>query len=246
MVAGDAQIHPTASIGPHAVVGARTVVGPRSVVHANVVLYTDVQIGADCELHASVVVREECEIGDRVILHPGVSIGADGFGYAFDENGRPAKIPQVGRVVIEDDVEIGALAAVDRATLGVTAHLRATPRSTISASSRTTATSEKTSSIVGLSGLAGSTIVGQGRDPDGTDGDHRAPARRRTRLSRRPCRGPQGRATPASTCGARRRWSNVRGTRAWPRSGGCPRRCAGCAPSNARSGSRNERDEDDA
>ena len=161
VVAGDAQIHPSASIGPHAVVGARTVVGARSVVHANVVLYSDVHIGEDCELHASVVVREECEIADRVILHPGVSIGADGFGYAFDEDGRPAKIPQVGRVVIEDDVEIGALAAVDRATLGVTRIGRNAKIDDLCIIAHNCEIGEDVV-IVGLSGLAGSTIVGKG------------------------------------------------------------------------------------
>lgn len=161
VVAPDAQLDPSASIGPHAVVGARTTVGARSVIHANVVLYPDVQIGVDCELHASVVVREECSIGDRVILHPGVSIGADGFGYAFDENGRPAKIPQVGRVVLEDDVEIGALAAVDRATLGVTRIGRNTKIDDLCIIAHNCEIGEDVI-IVGLSGLAGSTIVEKG------------------------------------------------------------------------------------
>jgi UDP-3-O-[3-hydroxymyristoyl] glucosamine N-acyltransferase len=120
VVAPDARVDPSACIGPGAVVGARTRVGPRSVVHANAVLYADVVVGADCELHSGCVVREETSIGDRVTIHAGAAIGADGFGYTFDAEGRPAKIPQIGRVVIEDDVEIGALAAIDRATLGAT------------------------------------------------------------------------------------------------------------------------------
>jgi UDP-3-O-[3-hydroxymyristoyl] glucosamine N-acyltransferase len=161
IVAPDAQIDPSASIGPFVAVGARTVIGARSVVHPNVVLYSDVRVGADCELHAGVVIREECELGDRVILHPGVSIGADGFGYAFDEAGRPAKIPQVGRVVLEDDVEIGALTAIDRATLGVT---RIGQNAKIDDLCIISHNCEIGSDviIVGLSGLAGSTVVGRG------------------------------------------------------------------------------------
>jgi UDP-3-O-[3-hydroxymyristoyl] glucosamine N-acyltransferase len=77
-------------------------------------------IGAHCTLHPNVVVQEEVTIGDRVILHPGVVIGSDGFGYATGQDGVHTKIPQVGRVVIEDDVEIGANTCVDRARLAET------------------------------------------------------------------------------------------------------------------------------
>lgn len=114
-----AQVMPLASIGPGAVVGARTVVFP------GVQLLEDVRVGEDCLLYPNVVVRERCVVGNRVILQPGVVIGSDGFGYALDLQGdgrgpRHYKIPQVGHVVIEDDVELGANTCVDRATLGVT------------------------------------------------------------------------------------------------------------------------------
>ena len=79
----------------------------------------DVEIGSDCVLHPNVVVRHGCRIGDRVILHAGVVIGSDGFGYAGRGESR-VKIPQVGIVVVEDDVEIGANTTIDRATLGQT------------------------------------------------------------------------------------------------------------------------------
>lgn len=161
VVAPDAQIDPSASIGPFVVVGARTVIGARTVVYPHAVLYSDVRIGADCELHAGVVIREECEVGDRVILHQGAAIGADGFGYAFDEAGRPAKIPQVGRVVIEDDVEIGALAAIDRATLGVTRIGRNAKIDDLCIIAHNCDIGPDVI-IVGLSGLAGSTVVEKG------------------------------------------------------------------------------------
>ena len=99
--------------------------GPRTILFPGVHLAEDVRVGADCTLYANVVIRERCVIGDRVILQPGCVIGADGFGFALDLQGegrgpRHYKVPQVGIVVVEDDVEIGANSCVDRATLGVT------------------------------------------------------------------------------------------------------------------------------
>ena len=104
-------------VGPLAVVGPGVRVGARTVLHPHVVLYAGVQVGADCLLHSGVQVRERCRLGDRVIVQNGAVIGADGFGFAKDAEGRYQKIPQVGIVVIEDDVEIGALTAIDRAAL---------------------------------------------------------------------------------------------------------------------------------
>ena len=119
-IAPDARLDATVALGPGCAVGARTRVGAGTVLHAGVVLYPDVEIGSDCVLHAGVVVREGTRIGDRVVLHPGVVLGGDGFGYTGDEAGRLFKIPQVGIVVVEDDVEIGASTTVDRATLDET------------------------------------------------------------------------------------------------------------------------------
>ena len=119
-IAEAARVDPTASIGPACVVGTGSSVGPRSVLAANVTLYADVRIGADCIVHAGCVLREGTVVGDRVILHPGVVLGADGFGYARSAEGRYEKMPQVGRVMLEDDVEIGANTTVDRGTLGDT------------------------------------------------------------------------------------------------------------------------------
>lgn len=115
-----AELDGSVSVGAGACVGAHSRVGARSIVHANATVYPDVVIGADCVLHAGVIVREGTRIGDRVILQPGCVIGADGFGFALNERGEPEKIPQIGRVVIEDDVEVGACTTIDRATLGTT------------------------------------------------------------------------------------------------------------------------------
>ncbi len=115
-----AEVDARAAVGPGCAVGPGARIGPRSVLHANVTLYADVHLGADCEIYAGCVLREGTRLGDRVRLQPGVVLGGDGFGYEADEQGRLEAVPQVGRVVLEDDVEIGANATVDRATLGET------------------------------------------------------------------------------------------------------------------------------
>ena len=127
----EAAVSPRASVDPTAVldnsvtifanayVGPRARIGKGTVLHPGVYLGADTQIGAACVLHPNVVVRDACRLGDRVILHAGVVIGSDGFGYA-GSGAQRIKIPQVGIVVVEDDVEIGANTTVDRATLGQT------------------------------------------------------------------------------------------------------------------------------
>jgi UDP-3-O-[3-hydroxymyristoyl] glucosamine N-acyltransferase len=102
-----------AVIGENVSIGARTIVGPRSVIGEGVT------IGADGVLHAGVTLYAGVRIGDRAVLHSGCVIGADGFGFVF-ENGRYEKFPQVGTVEIGDDVEIGANSCVDRGALGAT------------------------------------------------------------------------------------------------------------------------------
>jgi UDP-3-O-[3-hydroxymyristoyl] glucosamine N-acyltransferase len=123
-VDASARVHPQATvsgacIGPNVCVAAGAVVGPGTKLHPGVCVAAGTRIGRDCELWPNVVVRERVTIGDRVIIHPNTTIGSDGFGY-LQRNGGHLKIPQVGTVVIEDDVEIGANCAVDRASTGVT------------------------------------------------------------------------------------------------------------------------------
>ena len=120
-----ARIHPSAQVMPLASIGAGAEIGARTIIHPGVQIAEDVRIGQECLLYANVVVRERCRIGDRVIVQPGAVIGSDGFGFAFDPEGegqgpRHFKFPQVGIVVVEDDVEIGACTCIDRAALGVT------------------------------------------------------------------------------------------------------------------------------
>ena len=121
-----ATVHETASIGadviigPGVVVGRNAKIGKGSIIKANSVLEQNVAIGEDCILYPNVVVAHACELGNRVILKSGCVIGMEGFGFAQDENGRSHRIPQNGRVVIEDDVLMGSQCNVDRATWGET------------------------------------------------------------------------------------------------------------------------------
>lgn len=107
-------------IGPLACLGEGVRLGERVTLHPGVVLGDGVEIGADSELHANVTVASGCRLGCRIIVHSGTVIGSDGFGYATTPEGHHVKRPQVGGVVIEDDVEIGANACIDRATFGDT------------------------------------------------------------------------------------------------------------------------------
>src|SRR5207247_8079779 len=102
----------------HVAIGKNVVIGDRVRIHPNVTIYDDVKIGDDSEIHSGVAIRENSVLGKRVIVHNNAVIGSDGFGFAKDEERRWLKIPQTGRVVIEDDVEIGAGATIDRASVG--------------------------------------------------------------------------------------------------------------------------------
>jgi UDP-3-O-[3-hydroxymyristoyl] glucosamine N-acyltransferase len=119
VIAETADIALTAYVGPHVCVGEYASIGAYTRLEAGVVVGASVTIGEDCVLHPNVVLYDGVSIGSRVILHAGVCIGADGFGYVRHELGYQ-KFPQVGTVVIEDDVEIGAHTCIDRAALGRT------------------------------------------------------------------------------------------------------------------------------
>ena len=116
VVAPDCVIDADASVGPYVVVGEGSRVDAGAVLHPGVVVGRRCRIGAGSVLHPRVVLYDDTELGARVTVHAGAVLGADGFGYA-PHGGVLVKVPQVGRVVVEDDVEIGANSAIDRATL---------------------------------------------------------------------------------------------------------------------------------
>lgn len=119
VVAEDAQIGEDVSIGPYVVIGKETVIGKGTVIKSHVHIGEKVVIGDDCVLHPQVTVYDHCHLGSGVSIHAGTVIGSDGFGYNL-KNGQHVKMPHVGRVFIDNDVEIGANAVVDKATLGET------------------------------------------------------------------------------------------------------------------------------
>jgi UDP-3-O-[3-hydroxymyristoyl] glucosamine N-acyltransferase len=119
VVAPDAQLAPDCSVGAHVVIESGVTVGAGTRLSPGVFLGAGVRVGAHCVLHPRVTVYPGAQIGDRVILHSGVVIGSDGFGYVFAE-GRQVKFPQLGTIVIEDDVEIGSNSTLDRGSLGST------------------------------------------------------------------------------------------------------------------------------
>ena len=154
-----AEVHPTASIGAGVVIGPRSAVGPASLLHPRVVLYADVQVGPNCVLHSGVVLREGSVLGEAVILQPGVIVGGNGFGYVFDESGGWERIPHVGRVVLEDGVEIGANTTVDRATLGETRIRRGSKLDNLVMVGHNCDIGERVV-VAGQTGLSGSVSVG--------------------------------------------------------------------------------------
>jgi len=161
-----AVVSPSARIGQRVAVGALTVIedkaeiGDGTVIFPLVSIYPRVKIGEECVLHSHVSVREDVRIGSRVILHSGVVIGSDGFGYLKLADGTHKKIPQKGTVVIEDDVEIGANSAVDRAALGETIIRRGTKIDNLVQVAHNVEIGENTI-LAGQVGIAGSSRIGK-------------------------------------------------------------------------------------
>jgi len=158
VVSADARVDGTASVGPLCVLAPGAEVGAGTTLDAQVFLGVNVRVGRDCRLFPQVTVREGTELGDRVVVHSGAVIGADGFGYARD-GARYVKIPQIGRVVLEDDVEIGANVAIDRATLGTTRIGRGTKIDNLVQIGHNVQVGEDTV-IVAQVGISGSSRIG--------------------------------------------------------------------------------------
>jgi UDP-3-O-[3-hydroxymyristoyl] glucosamine N-acyltransferase len=162
-----AQVHPSAKLGEGvhvgalAVVGAHARIGARTVLHPHVVVYDGVEIGEDCVLHSGVQVREGCRLGQRVVVQNGAVIGADGFGFARADDGHYEKIPQIGIVVVEDDVEIGALTAIDRASLHETRIGHGTKLDNLVQIGHSVTVGRDTV-MASQVGIAGSTTIGNG------------------------------------------------------------------------------------
>jgi UDP-3-O-[3-hydroxymyristoyl] glucosamine N-acyltransferase len=164
-------IHPTAvleervavgagvSIGPFVWVGGRSEIGDGCVLEAHAAVGRGARLGRECLIHPRAVLGDGTWLGDRVIVQSGAVVGSDGFGYAPDRDRRYHKIPQVGRVVLEDDVEVGANATIDRATMGETRIGRGTKIDNLVQIAHNVRVGEDTV-IVAQVGISGSTTVG--------------------------------------------------------------------------------------
>ncbi|MFQ5353481.1 MAG: UDP-3-O-(3-hydroxymyristoyl)glucosamine N-acyltransferase [Thermodesulfobacteriota bacterium] len=147
-------------IGPFVVVEEGAVIEDGVTLHASVVIGSRARVGADSTIYAGAVVREDSIIGKRVIIHSNAVIGSDGFGYARD-GARYVKIPQVGRVRLGDDVEIGASATIDRATLGETVIKRGAKIDNLVQVAHNVTVGEDVV-LAAQTGIAGSTSIGEG------------------------------------------------------------------------------------
>src|SRR6266536_2092990 len=146
-------------IGPHAAIGPASQIDEGVRIYANVTIYEGVIIGRDSIIHSGAVIRERSQIGKRVVIHNNVVVGCDGFGYAKDEQNSWLKIPQTGRVVIEDDVEIGAGTTIDRASVGESRIGRGTKIDNLVQIGHSCTVGEDTLLCVQV-GLAGSSHIG--------------------------------------------------------------------------------------
>jgi len=157
-VAKTARVAASCRIGSMTYIGDNTRIGERTVVFPLVYVGQDVEVGADCVIHANVAIYPGVVLKNRVVVHANAVLGSDGFGYARDDI-RHRKIPQVGTVVIEDDVEIGANAAIDKATMGETHIGRGTKIDNLVHIAHNVTVGEN-SLIVAQAGIAGSTVIG--------------------------------------------------------------------------------------
>lgn len=147
------------SVGPFAIVKKGARIGKGSVIHGQAYIGSDVQVGEQCVIYPGVKIYHECELGNHCILHSNAVVGSDGFGFQKDDQGRYQKVPQIGRVVLRDHVEIGANTVVDRATMGKTLIGQGTKLDNLIQIAHNVEIGENTV-IAAQTGIAGSTKIG--------------------------------------------------------------------------------------
>jgi UDP-3-O-[3-hydroxymyristoyl] glucosamine N-acyltransferase len=160
VISSSAVIGKNVSIGAYAVIGENAFVGNNTKIGEGCIIGKQTQIGTDCMLYPSVVVYHQCIIGNRAILHSGSIIGSDGFGFAPKQDGTYEKIPQLGKVVIDEDVEIGANTTIDRATMGETHIHRGVKIDNLVQIAHNVTIGEDTV-IAAQTGISGSTKIGK-------------------------------------------------------------------------------------
>lgn len=160
VIDGTAVVSKSCAIGANVVIGIHCRVADGVKIFPNVTLYDGVRIGKNSVIHSGVSIRENCEVGENCIIHNNTTIGCDGFGYAKDEEKRWVKIPQVGRVVLEDDVEIGANTAIDCASVGETRIKRGAKIDNLVQIGHS-CTVDEDALLCSQTGLAGSSVIGK-------------------------------------------------------------------------------------
>ena len=160
VIDGSAMVEPGCEIHANVVIGPGCTIRSGTRIFPNATVYRGASIGRNCTIHSGVSIRENCEIGDRCIIHNNSTIGCDGFGYAKTADKRWLKIPQTGRVVLEDDVEIGANTAIDCASVGETRIKRGAKIDNLVQIGHSCTVGED-ALICSQTGLAGSSVIGK-------------------------------------------------------------------------------------
>jgi len=160
-------IDPSATLGEQVFVGAfsyvseQVTIGKNSKIYPHCFIGNNVTMGENCVLHDGVKIYHQCQIGNNVIVHAGTVIGSDGFGFAPKADGRLQKVPQIGNVIIEDDVEIGANTTIDRATIGATIIRKGAKLDNLIQIAHNVEVGDSTV-IAAQAGISGSTKIGKG------------------------------------------------------------------------------------
>lgn len=160
-----ARIHKTAKIGKqvyigdYVIIGEKTIIGDNTIIHANTTIMSNVRIQNNCTIYSNVSILERTTIGNNCVIHPGVVIGSEGFGFAPVKDGNYVKIPQTGNVILEDNVEIGSNCTVDRATIGSTIIRKGTKIDNLCQIAHNCDIGSDTV-IAGQTGISGSTKIG--------------------------------------------------------------------------------------
>ncbi len=160
LISPSARIGKDVSIGPFVFIGDAAEIGDKTVIFPFVAIYPQVKIGKETVIHSHVSIREKTKIGNRVIIHNGAVIGSDGFGYLQDKDRPHIKIPQVGTITVEDDVEVGANTTIDRAALGETIIKKGTKIDNLVQVAHNVEIGPD-SILAGQVGISGSTIIGK-------------------------------------------------------------------------------------
>jgi UDP-3-O-[3-hydroxymyristoyl] glucosamine N-acyltransferase len=158
IVAASAAVAESVFVGAWVEIGERAILGDGTQVHAGAFIGEGVRVGRDCVIHPNVVLYDKVTLGDRVILHAGVIVGADGFGYVPDDENFRHKFPQIGTVVIGDDVEVGAGTCIDRGALGETRIGRGTKIDNLVQIAHNVEVGERVV-IAAQTGISGSTVI---------------------------------------------------------------------------------------